>query len=283
MELRTHRQAWGALGPGGLYTEPADFVAAVAARGYDAIELPQFVLDLAGENGEAQMLELLAAHDLDLVPMILTFGATADEVLREFRTGIERAAGIGASLVVAHTGADHFDDDTSVAVLGECARLGADHGIRVAQETHRSRILYNPWRTAALLERVDDLWLNADFSHFVCVAERLLDDQHDLMDRLCDRAIHIHLRVGYENGPQVPDPRAIEWAAPLAAHERWWDRIWRAAAERGDTAIGVTPEYGPATYAPVGTEPATLWEICEWATDRARARFAGGEWRSIRG
>jgi sugar phosphate isomerase/epimerase len=280
VQLRTHRQAWGALGPGGLHSDPAEFVAAVAARGYDAIEMPQFVLDLA-DDGEARMLDLLATNDLELVPMILTFRPTPEGVLDEFRTGIERAAGIGATLVVAHTGADHFDDDTAASVLGDCVRIGADHGIRVAQETHRSRILYNPWRTAAMLERVDGLWLNADFSHFVCVAERLLDDQRELMERLCDRAIHIHVRVGYENGPQVPDPRAIEWTVQLEAHENWWDRIWRAAADRGETAIGITPEYGPPTYAPVGTDPAQLWDICEWSTDRARDRFVGGAWRSV--
>jgi hypothetical protein len=39
--------------------------------------------------------------------------------------------------------------------------------------------------------------------------------------------------MGYENGPQVPDPAVPQDAPQLAAHERWWDIVWKAQHGRG--------------------------------------------------
>lgn len=39
--------------------------------------------------------------------------------------------------------------------------------------------------------------------------------------------------MGYENGPQVPDPVVPQDAPHLAAHERWWDIVWQAQHGRG--------------------------------------------------
>ena len=55
-------------------------------------------------------------------------------------------------------------------------------------------------------------------------------------------------RVGYDHGPQVPDPRASAWLEYMEGHERWWDSIWRAAAEAGCQEITMTPEHGPPNY-----------------------------------
>lgn len=219
--------------------------------------------------------ELAAARGLAMLPMVLSLGETPAEHLASFRRECEVGAAGGAELIVAHAGADWFDDTVAARFLTDCVRIGREFGLRPAFETHRGRILFTPWRTLRLLQQVDDLWLNADFSHFVCVAERLLEDRSGLMETLAARSIHIHQRVGFENGPQVPDPRDQRWAAHLAAHERWWDAVWAAAAARGDASVSLTPEYGPPTYAPVGQDPETRWEICEWTTDRARRRFAG--------
>ena len=46
----------------------------------------------------------------------------------------------------------------------------------MAHETHRGRILFNPWITCRLLDRFEHLKLCCDFSHWVCVSERLIDD-----------------------------------------------------------------------------------------------------------
>jgi hypothetical protein len=55
-------------------------------------------------------------------------------------------------------------------------------------------------------------------------------------------------RVGYDHGPQVPDPRVGQWLEYMEGHERWWDAIWHAAAARGDEEVTMTPEHGPPNY-----------------------------------
>jgi hypothetical protein len=75
---------------------------------------------------------------------------------------------------------------------------------------------------------------------------------------LAPRVAHIHARVGFAEGPQVPDPRGKAWAPWLAGHLRWWDAILAAAAARGDGSFSVTPEFGPPPYCwtqPLGEEP----------------------------
>jgi site-specific recombinase XerD len=42
------------------------------------------------------------------------------------------------------------------------------------------------------------------------VAERMLHTETEIIRQCADRCIHIHARVGYEEGPQVPDPH-MRW------------------------------------------------------------------------
>ena len=65
---------------------------------------------------------------------------------------------------------------------------------------------------------------------------------------MAPRFRHIHMRVGYDHGPQVPDPRAPKWLPYTEGHERWWDAIHKAAEARGDTEVTVTTEFGPPNY-----------------------------------
>jgi hypothetical protein len=37
-----------------------------------------------------------------------------------------------------------------------------------------------------------------------------------------ERAEHVHARVGYPEGPQVPNPRVAEWEQALQKHLYWW-------------------------------------------------------------
>jgi hypothetical protein len=120
--------------------------------------------------------------------------------------------------------------------------------------------------------------VNADFSHWVTVCERLPDDQEEALSLACSRTLHIHGRVGYEQGPQVPDPGAPEYGAHLAWHEARWDRIRKIHEEAGSSILTFTPEYGPPPYlhtTPRANEPvADLWEICLWQARRIRERWS---------
>lgn len=83
-------------------------------------------------------------------------------------------------------------------------------GIAIYHETHRGRILYNPWITRDICKVFPTLKLTADLSHWCVVAERIFDpasglddDWQEILDIVSERTHHIHARVGYEEGPQV--------------------------------------------------------------------------------
>jgi hypothetical protein len=103
---------------------------------------------------------------------------------------------------------------------------------------------------------------------------RVLDAEPALLALCAARAHHVHARVGYEQGPQVPHPAAPEFRAALEAHERWWDAIWAAHATHDFTTM--TPEFGPDGYLQsepfTGVPVADLDLINHWMGSRQRDR-----------
>lgn len=174
-------------------------------------------------------------------------------------------------------GSDHWTLDEAEEFFGAVIEIEREIGVPVYCETHRSRYLSNPWNTARLLERLPALKLTCDFSHWVCVAERLLEDALEAVAKAATRCHHVHARVGYEQGPQVPDPRDPVWAAHVLAHERWWETAWAAALARGDSTVTLAPEFGPPPYmhtVPYSGEPVSnLEEICDWMAERQTTHF----------
>ena len=85
-------------------------------------------------------------------------------------------------------------------------------------------------------------------------------------------------RVGYDHGPQVPDPRTTDWLEYMEGHERWWDAIWEAAASSGCEEVTMTPEHGPPSYQvcdPRTNQPlADIWDVNHWIALRRQERFA---------
>lgn len=151
-------------------------------------------------------------------------------------------------------------------------------GLPVSHETHRGRLLFTPWDTAFYLRQFPDLRITADYSHWVNVCERLPDDQQAALTLANERAAHVHGRVGYEEGPQVPDPAAPEYGPQVAWHERQWQAIKANRTAAGET-LTFTPEYGPPPY--LHTLPHTnvpvadLWKVCLHGMQRAREMLGG--------
>ncbi len=117
-----------------------------------------------------------------------------------------------------------------------------------------------------------------DFSHWCVVCERLIDTELEILHTIAPNVRHIHARVGYDQGPQVPHPGAPEYADALAAHQRWWALIWRAQRASGQTVTTMTPEFGPDGYLhclPFTQAPvADLWALNRWIGNVERAHFA---------
>jgi sugar phosphate isomerase/epimerase len=277
MKLIPTRHLWGIT-----ETWEAAFPRFVA-NGYAAIEIPvQWMTPADGER----LRRLSAAHGLAIIPQLFTEGATVAEHVNSFRRIVAIADTFAPLLINVHSGRDAWSHAEAVDFYRQVARIEADHAVIISHETHRGRPMFSPWATRDLLLAVPELRLTADFSHWVCVAERLvLDEEPELLRLVADHTVHLHARVGYGEGPQVPDPRAPEYLPEVEAHERWWTVVWERMAAVGRTQFTLTPEFGPGRYLhhlPYTDVPvADLDAICNWQMARQQAHYQA--WSRARG
>jgi hypothetical protein len=228
-----------------------------------------------------KMLEMLKSREMGFVAQVLCNdlnpGGSVRLHLESLREQIQESLEFSPVFINAHSGADSWTHGEAVDFYGAALEMEKSLGIPICHETHRMRYFANPWNTRPILEAYPDLKLTCDFSHWVCVAERLLPDCVDIIRLAAGHCHHLHARVGHEEGPQVSDPRAPEWQTHLAAHESWWDIIWKSQQARGLETSYLTPEFGPppylATLPHTGTPVADLAEICDWMARRESARF----------
>lgn len=197
--------------------------------------------------------------------------------LDDFERQLEAAAECGAARASCLFGSDAWSFSQAVDGYGRALELAARSQVPVSFETHRGRPTFHPRLTLDLLQALPELTLTCDLSHWCVVSERLVDQPH-VIEAVAQRARHLHARVGYAQGPQVPDPRVANYQNALAAHEGWWAAFWRAAHARGEAVFSATPEFGPDGYLhvhPVSGEPvADLTELNRWMSQRLRQRFA---------
>lgn len=195
--------------------------------------------------------------------------ASVERHLASLEEGVLNSLPGRPEFITTMAGSDSWEDGETLRFLRAVLDLEQTHGIAISVETHRGRPTFHPWRMRKWLEALPDLRLTCDFSHWCVVAERLLlDEEPELLALCATHAWHLHGRVGYAQGPQVPDPRAPEYRAELEAHERWWDVLWASMRDRGLEVSTFTPESGPDGYLhlePFTRRPvADLWEINRW-------------------
>jgi sugar phosphate isomerase/epimerase len=266
MRAEVYKSLWGMKGALDLD------LGQIEDAGYDGFEF-----DLPEVDGVA---ELRAARRrrpaLRYFALIRTVGP---DHLASFSRELERAAALEADHVTAASGEDWMSRDDARRFFEGALELQRTFEIPVSHETHRGTTLFTPWHTAALLTEFPALRITADYSHWCCVCERMLDDQAANVATCNARAVHIHGRVGHPGGPQVNDPRAPENAGHLHRHEAWWREIVVAQLRSGAAAVSFDPEFGPPPdYMPsvpfTGAPVADLWDVCSWMTERFRALVA---------
>lgn len=268
MKLKIYRSFWGT-------TDSPDQIAqgVLDSSAYDGIEA-QLPTDGAART---ELLGAARSRSLGFIPLVSIEGETPKEQLEEFRGRLIDAAETEPDCIVMQTGRDFWPLATAIEFYSSVVEIEQELDIRVAHETHRTRPLCTPWATEAILNGVPDLRLCCDFSHWVVVCERLLEDQEGAVGLAARHALHVHARVGSDQAPQVSDPAAPGAKPQLTAFERWWDQVWIAQARSGMEVTTLTPEYGPPPYQPVTASLPELSEqlsaICEWQANRARAHF----------
>lgn len=275
MKLLLFKQRWGHEGTF------ADAAKQVLDAGFHGIEGP-----LPTDRAErAEFISVLRDNDLKYIAEISTTGyatpdpgSTVDDHLEAFKRILDSSLEAEPLFFSSMAGNDLWVFRDSVRFLTEAYEIVQDRGVRLGFETHRSRTLFHPVITRELLKEVPPIEMTLDFSHWCVVTERLVLDQlPDVLDLCAERALHIQPRVGYDQGPQVPDPRAPEYAYAVEAHLRWWKHVWAGQRARGFDTITMTPEFGPDGYLhlePYTQKPvANLWELNSWMGQYLKKEF----------
>lgn len=244
--------------------------------GYDGIE----VWWPTNPKAQDELFAALKKWSLDVG--FLCGGSDSDwqKHFTQFREMVEPAATqiIQRPLYInCHSGRDHFSYDQNKQFIDLTTHLTQSTGITICHESHRSRILYSAPVARNFIEKIPELRMTLDISHWCCVHESLLTDQEETVNLALSRTDHIHARIGHPEGPQVNDPRAPEWEKAVARHFSWWDKVLERKKAEGKTMTILT-EFGPADYMPTlpyTRQPlANQWEINVHMLNLLRKRYS---------
>ena len=145
-----------------------------------------------------------------------------------------------------------------IPLLEGWQRLGEEAGIDVLIETHRDRMTTDLFFTLDLLDRLPDLRLLGDISHFLVGREfawPVSDENHALIHRILNNSWAFHGRVASREQVQIEIsfPHHRPWVDLFLG---WWEygfKSWRKRAGSDDT-LAFTCELGPKPYAITGRD-----------------------------
>jgi sugar phosphate isomerase/epimerase len=259
---------WGAADPWD------SFCKRVKEAGYDGIETPLSSID-APEKEEIMI--ALKKYGLTVIGQYYqSLEADVESNARNLKLHLKSLATLKPLFINAQTGKDFFTIEQNKKVFATAFQFTKESGVEVVHETHRGKALFAAPITKQYIEQLPDLRLTLDISHWCNVHESLLHDQTDAVDLALSRTHHIHSRIGYQEGPQVNDPRAPEWKDTVDTHLKWWDKVVDLH-RKANRILTVTTEFGPPTYMPVlpytKMPVADQWEINVYMMKLLKARY----------
>ena len=100
-----------------------------------------------------------------------------------------------------------------------------------------------------------------------------------ILSKLAQNCDMIHARIGFDEGPQVNDPRSPEHKGAVEAHLKWWKEVWRGQKKRGLEESFVTMEFGPAPYMPCypnsnETPVSNLEDVNMWMKEQVETAYS---------
>lgn len=269
MEVKILSPLWGYE-----HLEFKTFLDKIKAIGYDGFDI--WIPDKKSEK--KLLFDYLQQHEMYIVAhQHAAQGSTFKMFKSSFVKNLYTCAEPEPLLINSHTGRDYFTLDQNVELLDAAQEFSEKTGITVVHETHRGRFGYSPQAMEIILNMRNNIKLTADFSHWVCVTESMLENFMDTLNEAIARTRHVHARVGYEQGPQIPDPRAPEWDYALQTFLSWWDKIVDVNQKIGTEVLTFTTEFGPVPYMPIlpftGEPVADQFEINCFMKDLLNKRY----------
>ena len=173
--------------------------------------------------------------------------------------------------------------DEAVHVVEEWRDVADGSNIPIHVETHRDRMTTDLFFTLHLLDRIPDLRLTGDLSHYLVGREfawPISDDNHALMHRIIDNCWGFHGRVASREQIQVQIsfPQHKDW---VDLFMKWWEygfRSWRRRAPK-DATLTFLCELGPREYAMTGSDGYELSD--RWQETLAMKEMVRTLWDNI--
>lgn len=257
MKLKILCPQWGSE-----HLEIEAFLEKVKEAGYDGIDtwLPE------NKKERLRFIRLLNDYDLSMVShQHQAKGNNMNDFCKSFEYYLNLSLESNPILINSHTGRDHFTLEEQLQLIDVAENFSVKKGVRVAHETHRGRIGFGPVNSRELFALRPEMKITADFSHWVCVTESYLENFEKELNEAIKRTEHIHARVGFPEGPQIPDPRSPYWEKQVDYFLKLWGRILDRQRAKNTDFFTITPEFGPQPYmwssldnnAPVADQ----WEI----------------------
>ncbi|KAL2783496.1 xylose isomerase-like protein [Aspergillus keveii] len=283
--IQRFRSLWG-IEPGPQQSEWKRRFIGWKEHGYAGIEI-----DFAGMSPEELQLTRSIADEVGLEISVTLFsswpkyigprpaGLTPEYHAEFFREQLKLASILKPVRVNAQSGADHFSWDGSIRFYQLALQVAKEEGFegRVCHETHRNRSLFNPYAADYILQRVPELKITADISHWVVVSERLLDEGEEdaaVLSRVIPHVGHIHARTGTTQSSQCPEPLNPVFTAEREFFEKFWVRVIQHRRKTDpESTLTWVPEYGPYPYHPINTAQ-TFDELADSEGKRLEALFA---------
>ncbi|MGC9353509.1 MAG: sugar phosphate isomerase/epimerase family protein [Mariniphaga sp.] len=269
MELKIFCPLWGSV-----ELEKEAFIRKVKVAGYDGVEM-SLSLD---QNEKASILELIEKNDLQLIAQHFeTVTPDFNKHKEEFRLRLENLATANPLIINTQTGKDYFEFEQNCKLIEIADEVSKEYNVKIIHETHRGKFGFAAHVMAHYLKNFPRLRIGFDISHWCNVAESFLQDQNEAVELAISRTDHIHARVGFPEGPQVPDPRVPEWQEALQIHLNWWRKVVENHQKAGNNLLTITAEFGPYPYMPIlpfTCQPVTSqWDVNVFMKDLLLDKF----------
>jgi hypothetical protein len=194
---------------------------------------------------------------------------------------------------VQELGADHinlqpdirpYTVDECIPLLEGWLRMAADAGLTLNIETHRNRMTTDLIFMLHILDRLPNLRLTGDLSHYLVGRELwypVSEADHRLMHRVLDNCWAFHGRVASREQIQVQIsfPHMKHW---LDLFMDWWEYGFRSWAGRAapDATLTFLCELGPPEYAMTGADGYELSD--RWVEANMLKDMVRGMWERVR-
>jgi hypothetical protein len=227
-----------------------DFFVKAKNAGFDGVEML-----IPADHGQKQDIkELLNHFQLHLIAQQgeAVSAPLFDEHMLLYEKHLRNASELNPLFVNSQTGKDYFTFHENCLLIEKALEIENQTGVPIIHEIHRGKFTFAPVLIGSYIDRFPQIQFGTDFSHWLTVSESTLQDpvQSAIVERVIKHSGHIHARIGHEEGPQISDPRAVEWEYVVNLHLEWWQKIIANARNTKRDVFTITPEFGPVPYMP---------------------------------